>query len=50
VAREDLFDPGLGETLFCDLTQSWSAKGGGVGTYIRHKRATSSTTARTVTC
>ena len=24
--------------LYCDLTQSWSAKGGGVGTYIRHKR------------
>ncbi|MDQ3074270.1 MAG: glycosyltransferase [Pseudomonadota bacterium] len=23
---------------YCDLTQSWSAKGGGVGTYIRHKR------------
>ena len=26
-------------TLFCDLTQSWSeAGGGGVGTYLRHKR------------
>ncbi len=25
--------------LFCDLTQSWSEVGGGVGTYIRHKRA-----------
>ena len=24
--------------LFCDLTQSWSEVGGGVGTYIRHKR------------
>ncbi len=24
--------------LYCDLTQSWSARGGGVGTYIRHKR------------
>jgi alpha-1,6-mannosyltransferase len=24
--------------LFCDLTQSWSAVGGGVGTYLRHKR------------
>ncbi len=23
---------------YCDLTQSWSAQGGGVGTYIRHKR------------
>ncbi len=38
MAREDIFDPGQSETLFCDLTQSWSAKGGGVGTYIRHKR------------
>ena len=28
--------PGI---LYCDLTQSWSAKGGGVGTYIRHKRS-----------
>ena len=24
--------------LFCDLTQSWSDVGGGVGTYLRHKR------------
>lgn len=24
--------------LFCDLTQSWSAVGGGVGTYLCHKR------------
>lgn len=24
--------------LFCDLTQSWSTVGGGVGTYLRHKR------------
>ena len=24
--------------LFCDLTQSWSVAGGGVGTYLRHKR------------
>lgn len=24
--------------LFCDITQSWSAVGGGVGTYLRHKR------------
>ncbi|MDQ3080412.1 MAG: glycosyltransferase [Pseudomonadota bacterium] len=38
MARDDFFDAGSGETLFCDLTQSWSAKGGGVGTYIRHKR------------
>jgi len=27
--------PGL---LYADLTQSWSDVGGGVGTYIRHKR------------
>ncbi|MEO6580690.1 MAG: glycosyltransferase [Sphingomicrobium sp.] len=26
------------EHLLCDLTQSWSAVGGGVGTYLRHKR------------
>lgn len=26
------------KTLYCDLTQSWSATGGGIGTYIRHKR------------
>jgi alpha-1,6-mannosyltransferase len=25
--------------LFCDLTQSWSSVGGGVGTYLRAKRA-----------
>ena len=25
--------------LLCDLTQSWSGVGGGVGTYLRHKRA-----------
>ena len=32
-------DPALGEPkLFCDLTQSWSDVGGGVGTYLRHKR------------
>ena len=24
--------------LLCDITQSWSAVGGGVGTYLRHKR------------
>ena len=24
--------------LYCDLTQSWSEVGGGVGTYLRHKR------------
>ena len=26
------------ERLICDLTQSWSEVGGGVGTYLRHKR------------
>ena len=33
-------DPLLGvePKLFCDLTQSWSDVGGGVGTYLRHKR------------
>ena len=25
-------------TTYCDLTQSWSSRGGGVGTYIRRKR------------
>lgn len=41
MSREDPWDaysssgPPL---LFCDLTQSWSAVGGGVGTYLRHKR------------
>ena len=24
--------------LICDVTQSWSEVGGGVGTYLRHKR------------
>ncbi len=27
-----------GGQLLCDVTQSWSAVGGGVGTYLRHKR------------
>jgi glycosyltransferase involved in cell wall biosynthesis len=35
-------DPGLvrpaGPRLFCDLTQSWSEVGGGVRTYLLHKR------------
>ena len=32
-------DPAFNERkLFCDLTQSWSDVGGGVGTYLRHKR------------
>ena len=38
MAREDIFGSRPEETMYCDLTQSWSAKGGGVGTYIRHKR------------
>src|SRR6185312_11603992 len=36
------FDPSFGRTvgakLFCDLTQSWSDVGGGVRTYLLHKR------------
>ncbi len=32
-------DTAGGGLLLCDLTQSWSAVGGGVGTYLRHKRA-----------
>src|SRR6185295_207770 len=28
----------LGPKLFCDLTQSWSDVGGGVRTYLLHKR------------
>lgn len=31
--------PRNAQRLFCDLTQSWSAVGGGVGTYLRAKRA-----------
>ena len=27
-----------GPKLFCDLTQSWSDVGGGVRTYLLHKR------------
>ena len=38
MAREDHPGARPDETTYCDLTQSWSAKGGGVGTYIRHKR------------
>lgn len=38
MAREDPFKTRHEGALYCDLTQSWSAKGGGVGTYIRHKR------------
>jgi alpha-1,6-mannosyltransferase len=35
--RHDLDLP-LGPKLFCDLTQSWSEVGGGVRTYLLHKR------------
>lgn len=40
MGRDDpRYDPGGdGGRLLCDLTQSWSAVGGGVGTYLRHKR------------
>ncbi|MES2902632.1 MAG: glycosyltransferase [Pseudomonadota bacterium] len=31
-------DPQSVGGLLCDVTQSWSAVGGGVGTYLRHKR------------
>ena len=31
-------DPRKVGRLLCDVTQSWSAVGGGVGTYLRHKR------------
>jgi len=35
----DLMSPLARPRLFCDLTQSWSDVGGGVGTYLRHKRS-----------
>jgi len=38
MARDDPFGSLPDQALYCDLTQSWSAHGGGVGTYIRHKR------------
>ena len=38
----NLYDPSFGRPagakLFCDLTQSWSEVGGGVRTYLLHKR------------
>jgi alpha-1,6-mannosyltransferase len=37
MSREDPRFPG-GAKLFCDLTQSWSEVGGGVRTYLLHKR------------
>jgi alpha-1,6-mannosyltransferase len=41
MSRDDPWDAYSGNgpsRLFCDVTQSWSAVGGGVGTYLRHKR------------
>ncbi|MEO7240098.1 MAG: glycosyltransferase [Sphingomicrobium sp.] len=38
MSRDDPDAPLLGERLFCDLTQSWSDVGGGVRTYLLHKR------------
>lgn len=39
MSREDPdFIPSTGPRLFCDLTQSWSDVGGGVRTYLLHKR------------
>ena len=35
----DMNSPLAAERLICDLTQSWSDVGGGVGTYLRHKRS-----------
>ena len=34
----DMTSPLVPERLICDVTQSWSDVGGGVGTYLRHKR------------
>ena len=34
----DMTSPIAPARLICDLTQSWSDVGGGVGTYLRHKR------------
>ena len=34
----DMTSPLAPQRLICDLTQSWSEVGGGVGTYLRHKR------------
>ncbi len=39
MARDDLVLPAApAGALICDVTQSWSDVGGGVGTYLRHKR------------
>ena len=39
MSRDDPTVPGVGPPrLFCDLTQSWSDVGGGIRTYLLHKR------------
>jgi alpha-1,6-mannosyltransferase len=38
MALYDPFQASLGSLLYADLTQSWSDVGGGVRTYLRHKR------------
>lgn len=44
MSRSDLLGSGsrgeseVASRLLCDVTQSWSEVGGGVGTYLRHKR------------
>jgi len=40
MSRDDpnMTSPLAPERLICDVTQSWSDVGGGVGTYLRHKR------------
>src|SRR5438128_3256220 len=39
MARDETQFPAVGRPkLFCDLTQSWSEVGGGVRTYLLHKR------------
>ena len=38
MSRDDPDPTVLGARLFCDLTQSWSEVGGGVRTYLLHKR------------
>jgi alpha-1,6-mannosyltransferase len=39
MALHDPHPEPAGGRLFADITQSWSDVGGGVGTYLRHKRA-----------
>jgi alpha-1,6-mannosyltransferase len=38
VDRKKSRQPRAGSLLYCDLTQSWSEQGGGVRTYLLHKR------------